>query len=339
MGEIDVGEKLDKYALTELLARSGMASIFKAVHEDSGTTVVLKIPHMQFESDVTFHQRFTREEKIGQKLNHPSIPKVLNIAADKSRPYIVMEYAKGMPLRTKLDGKRPSTEEALELARRLCESLIYMHDRGVVHRDLKPENVLVRADGSIKILDFGIALDKAARRLTWFGLSKVMGTPDYMAPEQVRGRRGDGRTDVYAVGTMLYEMLTGHLPFEAGNLQVFIRAKTNEDPDPPSRFLPEIDLALETIVLRAIARLPADRYAGAREMLEDLENPSRVISRPPAQPLRGRSLWIYVPRRVVGAIAVVAVLSVLFLLVWLSSRRSVGAPRPGAPASPTEPDK
>jgi serine/threonine-protein kinase len=320
MRDIEAGETLDGYTLTELLAKSGMASIFKAVHQTTGTSVVLKIPLMKFEGDITFYQRFEREEKIGQMLNHPSIPKVLNIATDKSRPYIVMEYAEGTPLRAAMDAKRLSTEAALDVARRLCDALIYLHAKGIVHRDLKPENVILRGD-AIKILDFGIALDKSARRLTWFGLSKVMGTPDYMAPEQIRGRRGDARTDVYAVGTMLYEMLTGHLPFEDANMQAFIRAKTNEDPDPPSRHLPKIDPSLETIVLKSIARDPAERYAGAREMLEALANPSRVVPSSPVAPRRGRSLFV----------------SGLFFLVWLSSRRAEA--RLGAPALGRTDDK
>jgi serine/threonine-protein kinase len=321
MRELDVGDTVDRYALTELLARGGMASVFKAVEKDKGATVVLKVPHLHVESDLAFYERFGREEAIGQRLEHPSIVKVHEVP-EKSRRYMVMDYAPGKPLRSLFGpGKPLDVERALSIARKLCEALVYMHDMGVVHRDLKPDNILVQDDGGIKILDFGIALDAGARRMTWFGLSKLMGTPDYMAPEQVRGKRGDARTDVYAVGTILYEMLTGTLPFETANLQSFIRAKVNEDPDAVGVHEPETPPQLEAIVMRAIARAPRDRHARADDLLKDLRDPSSVAVADSPSPRRGRSLWLYVPRRVVAGVALSLVLSGLFFLVWLSSHR------------------
>jgi serine/threonine-protein kinase len=168
-----------------------------------------------------------------------------------------------------------------------------MHSQGVVHRDLKPENILVNSTGKVKIMDFGIALDESARRLTWSGLSSTIGTPDYMAPEQVSGKRGDARTDIYALGTILYEMLTGELPYAADNVYNMMRAKTAEDPQPPRRYLPEIDPHLEEIILHAIERQPRNRYASAAEMLEDLRDPARVIPHYGAAKLHPRSLgWM-----------------------------------------------
>src|SRR5579871_3686684 len=239
MREVSVGEKLDQYQLTEVIARSGMASIFKAIDTRDGQIVAIKVPYMQFESDVVFYSRFQREEEVGRRLDNPHIVKVLT-PEKKSRMYIAMEYVDGISLRAIMRDLRPMpVDKALDYSRQLCASLVYMHSQKVVHRDLKPENVLVTSDGTLKIMDFGIALDESARRLTWSGLSSTIGTPDYMAPEQVSGRRGDVRTDVYAMGTILYEMLTGELPYDGSNVYAMMKAKTTEDPQPPTRHRPD----------------------------------------------------------------------------------------------------
>src|SRR6202171_1201450 len=224
MREVSVGENLDQYKLIEVIARSGMASIFKAIDQADGATVAIKVPYMQFESDVVFYGRFQREEEVGRRLNHPNIIKVLT-PKRKSRMYIAMEYVEGLSLRAAMrePGGMP-TEKALEIARQVCDAMVYMHSQGVVHRDLKPENVLVTAEGRVKIMDFGIALDESARRLTWSGLSTTIGTPAYIAPAPVSGSHGDARTDVYALGTMLFEMLTGELPFAGTNVYSMMRA-------------------------------------------------------------------------------------------------------------------
>jgi serine/threonine-protein kinase len=210
MREVGVGETLDQYKLVDVIARSGMASIFKASDLVNGANVVIKIPYQQFESDVVFYDRFKREEEVGRRLDHPNIVKVLT-PRRKSRMYMAMEFVEGVSLRALMreNGGKLPPDKALDIARQICRALVYMHGERVVHRDLKPENILVTANGDVKIMDFGIALDESARRLTWSGLSTTVGTPDYMAPEQVQGRRGDVRTDIYALGTILYEMLVG----------------------------------------------------------------------------------------------------------------------------------
>jgi serine/threonine protein kinase len=335
MREAIVGERLDQYELTELLARSGMASIFKATDPRSGATVALKVPHMQYESDIAFYQRFEREEKIGQKLEHPNIVRVLR-PDSKSRMYLVMEYVEGSSLRAIIGRrKRLPVAEALDIARQICRALVYLHENGIVHRDLKPENVLLTGGGQVKLIDFGIARDEDARRLTWAGLSSTIGTPDYMAPEQVRGRRGDARTDIYSLGTMLYEMITGELPYTGANAHAVMRAKMDEDPRPPREVLPDIDPGIEEIILRAIDRSPRERYASAAEMLADLEDPSKVVPRDrserPSRPLLQK---LRVPRRAVAPIVLTLVISGLTLLMWATSRP--GTHYHAAPASSRE---
>jgi serine/threonine protein kinase len=332
MREATVGDKLDDYALTELLARSGMASIFKAVDASSGKTVAVKIPHPHLEGDVVFFERFRREEKVGQRLDHPSIVKVLEPRV-KSRTYLAMEFVEGRSLRATMQEQRQlPAARALEIARAVTEALVYMHANGVLHRDIKPENILLVGDRDLKILDFGIALDESARRLTWTGLSTTIGTPDYMAPEQVGGRRGDARTDVYAVGMLLYEMLTGELPFSATNPQALMRAKTTEDPTSVSYHLASIDPALEALIMRALARDPRDRFGTATELLEALRDPSAAAARDPeATRARRRGLGL---RRWAFPATVVALLVGLGALVWLSGPRAHPSTSPASTPAP-----
>jgi serine/threonine-protein kinase len=320
MREAAVGDRIDHYDLTELLARSGMASIFKATDTATGQTVAVKIPHPHLEGDVVFFERFRREEKVGQKLSHPSIVKVLS-PGEKSRPYMAMELVEGRSLRAAMQEERQlPVERALAIARAVTEALVYMHANGVVHRDIKPENILLTGDDRLKILDFGIALDESARRLTWTGLSTTIGTPDYMAPEQVGGRRGDARTDVYSVGMLLYEMLTGNLPFSASNPHALMRAKTNDDPVAPSYYLPSIDSALEAIIMRALARAPRERFETAAELLEALRDPAAYAARDPdAAQARARRRGL---RRFAFPFAIAAIIVSLAGLVWLSGRHA-----------------
>jgi serine/threonine protein kinase len=327
-----VGEKLDQYELTDLLARSGMASIFKAVDADGGAPVALKVPYIQYESDVVFSERFRREEEVGQRLVHPNVVRVLT-PREKSRMYMAMEYVEGRSLRAILHAKEPlPTDQALDIARQVCGALAYLHENGVVHRDVKPENILITASGQVKLLDFGIALFEAERRLTWMGLSNAIGTPDYMAPEQIRGRRGDPRTDIYAVGLLLYEMLTRNLPYDSPNPRALLRAKTSEEPRPPSYYVPGFDPSLEAIILKAIERNPRDRYGSAKQLLADLENPSAVPPRDPDTGAARRRGVLRVRRKVVVAGVVAVVLCGMGSLVWLSARN---APPPAVP-SPTQ---
>jgi len=329
MREVSVGEKLDQYQLTEVIARSGMASIFKAIDTRNAQTVAIKVPYVQFESDVVFYSRFQREEEVGRRLDNPHIIKVLT-PEKKSRMYIAMEYVDGVSLRAIMKDFRPMpVDRALGYIKQLCEALVYMHGEKVVHRDLKPENVLVTADGVLKIMDFGIALDETARRLTWSGLSSTIGTPDYMAPEQVSGRRGDVRTDIYSVGTILYEMLTGELPYSGTNVYAMMKAKTGEDPQPPTRFKPDLDPHLEEIILHAIERAPRDRYQSAAEILKDLKNPAEVEIRNRARELHPTSLKWRQMRRAIGFGAFfISLIAAFLFLIWLANRYPAPAGKP-----------
>ena len=327
MSEPVAGDRFDQYELQELLARSGMAAIFKARDTFTGATVALKIPHFQYESDIVFSERFRREEEVGQKLDHPNVVRILR-PREKSRSYLAMEYIEGRSLRAMM-GKSPMpVDRALDLCRQVCDALAYLEANGVVHRDIKPENILVTASGQVKIIDFGIALFQAERRMTWAGLSHTVGTPDYMAPEQIRGRRGDARTDVYALGMLLYELLTAHLPYDSPNPRALLRAKTSEEPKPPSYWVPGFAPHLEAIILKAIERDPKDRYPSAAELLKDLRDPSAVPPRDPQTGERRRRAGAARRRRILAAAAVAAVLAALFALVWIQGRSAAVSGKP-----------
>ena len=319
MGDLAPGETVDQYQVLDVIARSGMATIFRARDLENGHTVALKVPHLQYASDMVFHERFKREEEIGQRLDHPAVIKVFQ-PREKSRLYLAMEYVDGELLRDRLRRERrlPS-ETAVALAIAIADALAYLHDHGVVHRDLKPENIMVTADRRVKLVDFGIALDTTLRKMTWAGLSQTVGTPDYMAPEQVKGKRGDARSDLYALGVILYEMLTGETPFQGDNVYAAMRAKLQADPTPPRRLRPDISPALEEIILHALERDPRDRPESALELREALAHPDSVVLTGRASRQRPKPRM---PRWVRTLLAIAAAGAGYGLLFWALSHAS-----------------
>ena len=325
------GHVLDgRFLITEVLSRSGMGTIFKAEDTQNGNQpVAVKVPHLEYESDPNFFSRFQREERIGLELNHPFILKFIPVK-DKSRPYIVTEYLKGCTLEHLLKAMRPLPEkDALKLASLICEALQHMHDHGVIHRDLKPQNVMICCDGTIRIMDFGIARDTVSRRITRVGNSSSMGTPDYMAPEQVTGKRADKRTDLYNLGALLYEMLTGVIPFQNDNPWAALNARVTGDPVALRKLNPELSAQAEEIVLRALQRDPANRYASAAAMKAEIDTVDQVRVSGLADRLQEPTPWTpgLFQRPWVLATAMLAPLLIgILVLSFLLLRQHVGAP-------------
>ncbi len=314
------GDLLDHYRIESLVARSGMASIFKATDTLNGRTVAIKIPHPEMEADANLFERFKREREIGKKLDHPGVMKVYK-DDHRSRIYMVMEWVEGQLLRTLMAAEQISTRPRGAITARICEALDYIHSHGVVHRDMKPENIMVDPEDRIKLIDFGIAGNEGSRRLTFANLSIVMGTPDYISPEQVKGKRGDGRSDIYAMGVMLYEMLTGKVPFTGNNPFLIMNDRLLNSPVPPREIDPTISPALQEIIYRAIEREPRNRYATAREFAWDLEHQDQVglADRPELLDWKKRkSPW---PKRILNYALLALVPIVIFsLLLWVARR-------------------
>lgn len=314
-----LGMTLDgRFLLTDLICDGGMAAVYKAADLQNGSrAVAIKLPHPQIEIDVELFSRFQREEEMGANLDHPYILKFFSVK-NKSRPYLAMEFLEGETLYHVLKKRRVLPEgEALSLTSKICEALDYLHQRGIVHRDLKPENIMLCNNGSIRVMDFGIALYPHCRRLTFIGFAP--GTPHYMAPERVNGKRGDGRTDIYSLGAMLYQMVTGKIAFDHEDVTAIMNFRVTGDPDAPRKINPNISAPTEEIILHAMERDPDKRYGTAAQMKCELEHPEKVQltgrcqrlepSTPMKRALRkSRSLLLW---------AVVPVMAQVLLFLWL----------------------
>jgi serine/threonine-protein kinase len=278
MAALRPGDELSHYRIEELVARSGMASIYRATDMHTGQPVAVKIPHPDMEADPVLFDRFNREIEIGEKLDHPGVMKVLD-RGEPGRVYMVMEWVDGRLLRRVLaESRKLPAERASAIVIAICDALDYIHRNGVVHRDLKPENIMIDSQDGIKLIDFGIAGKAGARRLTFGKLSQIAGTPDYISPEQVKGKRGDGRSDIYSLGVILYEMLTGTTPFEGPNPFAVMNDRLVNNPVPPRELNPEISPQLQEVIYRSMEREPQNRYSTANEFAWDLEHPDEVVA-------------------------------------------------------------
>jgi eukaryotic-like serine/threonine-protein kinase len=265
-----------RYELDGIVGRGGMAEVFRARDIRLDRVVAVKTLRDDLARDATFQARFRREAQSAASLNHPSIVAVYDTGEDSSGPshvpYIVMEYVDGRTLRDLLrDDRRLLPERALEITDGVLRALDYSHRSGIVHRDIKPGNVMLTRNGEVKVMDFGIARAVSDAQATMTQTAQVIGTAQYLSPEQARGERVDARSDLYSTGCLLYELLTGRPPFLGDSPVAIAYQHVRENPVPPSRLDPEIPSWADSIVLRAMAKDPAQRYQSATDMRTDIQ--------------------------------------------------------------------
>ena len=315
-----------RYELEDLLGRGGMAEVRRAVDTRLGRPVAIKQLRADLATDPTFQARFRREAQSAAGLNHPNIVAVYDTGEETdprtgtSIPYIVMELVEGPTLRDVLrDGRKILPERALELTQGVLDALSYSHRAGIIHRDIKPANVMLTQSGTVKVMDFGIARAVADTSATMTQTAAVIGTAQYLSPEQARGETVDARSDIYSAGCLMYELLVGRPPFIGDSPVSVAYQHVREAPVPPSQLDPVITPDIDAVTLKALAKDAADRYQSAREMKADI---TRVLS--------GQQATAVVPRVSEDATAAVPMMA--------GSPTQVAPPLPPEPAGAFPPD-
>jgi eukaryotic-like serine/threonine-protein kinase len=261
---------LDRYEVGRLLGAGGMAEVFEGRDRLLARRVAIKVPLSQQARDPEFAQRFRREAQAAASLSHPGVVAVYDTGSEDGTHFIVMEFVDGRTLKDVIRAEGPLyPDRAAEICADVCNALVAAHARGLIHRDIKPGNVMLTPDGKVKVMDFGIARATTSETITQ--TAAVVGTAQYISPEQAQGQAVDYRSDLYSLGCCLYEMLTGTVPFTGATPVAIAYRHVREDPTPPRQLNPDVPAALEAICLKAMAKLPDNRYQTAAELQSDLE--------------------------------------------------------------------
>lgn len=312
----------NKYELIDTLGKGGFASAYLAVDLETKEKVVLKFPDVTQLGDPAVYERFRREVSIGKLLNHPDLPVALSYS-EGNPPYLVIKYVEGKSLNYVMEEKGTFTiKETIELVANLLEVLQYCHEKGVFHRDIKPENLMLGPDGRLKIIDFGIAGMEGAPRVTYRGFSGLVGTPEYMSPEQIKGERGGPKSDIYAVGCLAYNLLAGKPPFTGDNPLTTMYQHMTANIKPLTEIRHDVNQNLWAVITRALRRRKDERYNSAIEMANDLRNLDNVdlsIIKKPNPPLTSavatkKNSWIIIIS------SIVAVIFLFFIIVFFSRK-------------------
>ncbi|MDX2152608.1 MAG: protein kinase [Bryobacteraceae bacterium] len=346
VGQLEPGSLLaERYEILRLLGQGGMGAVYQARDRELDRIVALKTMRPELAQKANIVQRFKQEVILTSQVTHPNVIRIFDFGSAGRLRFLTMEYVEGQDLEQVLKARRLDFEEACRLIRQVCLGLEAAHARGVVHRDLKPQNIRIDPKGRVAVMDFGLAFHMESSGLTRAGM--ILGTPDYMSPEQAMGQRGDQRSDVYAIGVILFQMLTGKVPFESNTVVGALVARTREPAQPPVEVNPNVPAVLNAIVVRCLMTDPAARYGSVSEILGDLDGylgspPSRSLSAttvasaqplvpslaasrtPPAPDQAGRRKWI------AAAVAGVVLLAAGGLGAW----RYFSSSRPAGPLKP-----
>jgi serine/threonine-protein kinase len=319
-----IGSSLNHYRILEPLGQGGMGEVFLAVDTELGRKVALKLLPEHWMSDTERVRRFKQEARAASALNHPNILTVHEIGEVNGRHFIVSEFVEGETLRQRIKSGPIRPLAALEIATQVASALVAAHRAGIIHRDIKPENVMVRPDGLVKVLDFGLAKLAEPRQVDYSITEpgQVVGTPHYMSPEQARGVIVDARTDIFSLGLMLYEMIAGRPPFAGATATDVIISIVQDEPEPLRSYAPDASPELERILARALRKNPQERYETAADLLSDLKGLQQRLALDTTPVAAGempsRQPW---PWRKVSVAAVIALLLVVAWL-WLAQRKS-----------------
>ena len=274
---LQIGDQFDRYQIQAHMAQGGMSDTYRAYDLVNHREVVIKIPDQSMLGDPATFERFQRELTVMNTLKHPFILKGLDSGKYNRIPFLVTEFVEGQSLRALIESSAPlPPDKALVLIRKIADGMAYCHENDVIHRDLKPENILITSDGQPIIIDFGLALTKNTHRVTYSNLSAAAGTPDYMAPEQIDGKRGDRRTDIYALGTIMYELLAGKTPFTGDSNMAVMAQHLNGTALRLDRVNPSVSPQLAAIVATCLARDPDDRYPDMNALIQALDHPENT---------------------------------------------------------------
>ncbi len=288
---------IGRWRIVERLGAGGMGNVYRAVPKETledEESVALKLMHEALSSQADFQERFRREVQVSKSLQHPNIARVEDFGEDSGNLYLALEFIDGETLEDRIRDRALTVEETLELVRPLADALDYAHQRKIVHRDLKPANVMITNKGRVVLMDFGLARAVDVSSFTPTGLA--LGTPSTMAPEQVFGAKPSPAMDQYALGVILYRMLSGRHPFQADQVEHMMFQHINQDPDPLTAHNSELTKAISDVVLRAMAKVPEERFASVAELLDNLERAAvgRPIDDSPERP-SGSTTVVEVP--------------------------------------------
>ena len=314
---LEIGDQIDSYRIEAAVSRGRIATVYRATDLRDGRKVALKVPDPEMETDPFLLERFRRAAMIGEKLGHHGVMRVFS-EVEQSRVYMVMEWCEGMPLRQIMGAGKVAQERAIRITNAVLEALQYLHDNGVVHRALTPESIMVDEHDKVKLIDFGLASDATSRRLTYGNPANELGNADYISPEQAAGKRGDGRSDIYSMGVILYEMLTGKLPFKGASPLEAMKARLSSSPIPPSVASPSISPHLQEALYRALEKDPRNRYARARDFAHDLQHLDQIGIEERPELRNWRKQKAHLPRTVLFFLLLLLIpVAILIVMVML----------------------